>query len=76
MSSICSMSPEFNWNYVDPTPRIGYVELSHNSTMHENCFSFRLESAPLYPDMCLEAPLSIIHVYSPVMMDLDKVETR
>ena len=72
MSSLCSISPDFNWNDVDPTPRIGYVELSPNYTMHENCFSFRLESAPLYLDMCWEVPFSIIHVSSPMMMDLDK----
>ena len=70
------MSPKFNWNDVDPTPRIGYVELSPNYTMYENCFSFRLESEPLYPDMCLEAPLLISHVSYPVMMDPEKLDTR
>ena len=72
MSCTCSASPEFSYKDVDPTPWIEYVELSLNSTMHENCFSFSLDSAPLYPEMCLEAPLLINHVSFPVMRDLYK----
>ena len=72
MSSTCSVSTEISYKDVDPTPWIEYVELSPNSTMHANCFSFMLEIVPLNPDMCLEAPLSIGHVYSPVMRYLEE----
>ena len=72
MSSTCSSSPKLIWKDVDPTPWIKYVELSPNYTMHANYFSFRLDIAPLYPDMCFEAPVSIIHVYYPMMRDLEK----
>ena len=70
------MSPELSWKDVDPTPWIEYVELSPNSTIHENCFSFSLESVPLYTEMFLEELLLIIHVYYHVMKDLEKAETR
>ena len=76
MYSTCSVSPELSWKDVDPTPWIEYVQLSPNSSMHANYFSFMLEIAPLNLDMFLEAPLSIIHVSSPMMRDSDKAETR
>ena len=76
MYSRCSVSIEFNWKDVLPTHWIEYVELSPNSTMHANCFYFMLEIAPLYPDMCFEAPLSINNMYSFVMRDPYKVEMR
>ena len=76
MSSTCIISPELSLKYVDPTPWIKYVELSPNYTMHANVFSFRLDIALLYPNMCLDAPLLINHVSSLVMGDPNSADTR
>ena len=76
MSFTCNISPKLSWKEADQTPLIEYVEFSPNSTMHVNFFSFRSNIAPLYPDMCLDAPLSINLISSLVMIDSDSVETR
>ena len=76
MSSTCSVSTEISYKDVDPTPWIEYVELSPNSTMHANCFSFKSKIATLYPYMCLEAPLSVNNVSCLVMRYPDNIEMR